>query len=492
MKNNIKKILAMLLVFSLLLSIVGCSVNSEKLREKVVAKIGDEEITRGEVDDYAKFSLISYYASYGEIIPLDDPNVLLLKEDILDGLIEVSLYEKTAEKYPYTVDEEEVKEEADATVASMKEALGEDGFLYILTEYELTEESFTVIANDFIRLSLSLSAFNESFTGEVTGGEEYILNTFMIANEQEIPSYIFYYYLIQEELAYQAMGQTFPTDEDEVEDLYDGIKEDIALNAAFIEEAKETGIEITEEEIEEEIGIISYIADMFGEENLQLISDAYCITYEQYKEGERWAATASLYKTKVSDSIMEEITISDRDIEKRFEENLDTYDNSTVSAMHILAEDITTANKIYDSVTASENKGKFEDLMYAYSGQEGILEAADLGPFKYETMVEEFSEVAFSMEIGDISQPVETEFGYHVIYLYDESKLPEPTLDDYYDVVKQELLYEEEDEAMEDIEKSFSKKVDFEELVNIKHPYDMLIEQLREEYDVKEYHRNLD
>ena len=47
----------------------------------------------------------------------------------------------------------------------------------------------------------------------------------------------------------------------------------------------------------------------------------------------------------------------------------------------------------------------------------------DLGYFTKDLMVKPFERVAFSMEIGEISEPVKTRFGWHLIYLTDKIKV---------------------------------------------------------------------
>lgn len=50
------------------------------------------------------------------------------------------------------------------------------------------------------------------------------------------------------------------------------------------------------------------------------------------------------------------------------------------------------------------------------SGQQG----GDLGYFGKGMMVKEFEDAAFSMNVGDISDPIKTQFGWHLIHLTDK------------------------------------------------------------------------
>ncbi|SET68436.1 peptidylprolyl isomerase [Oceanicella actignis] len=67
----------------------------------------------------------------------------------------------------------------------------------------------------------------------------------------------------------------------------------------------------------------------------------------------------------------------------------------------------------------------------------------DLGWFEKDMMVPEFAEAAFALEPGEISEPVQTQFGWHVIKLEERREKPAPTFEE----MREELAAELESEA---------------------------------------------
>ena len=102
-------------------------------------------------------------------------------------------------------------------------------------------------------------------------------------------------------------------------------------------------------------------------------------------------------------------------------------------ARHILVPTEEEAKKIAEKLKSGEDFAKLamELSKDPGSGKEG----GDLGYFTKERMVKEFSDAAFALKPGEVSAPVKSQFGWHVIKLEDKRVKPAPALAD----VKEEL-----------------------------------------------------
>ena len=86
--------------------------------------------------------------------------------------------------------------------------------------------------------------------------------------------------------------------------------------------------------------------------------------------------------------------------------------SSQVRASHILVDSETQANRLLNMIKAGKS---FDRLAKKHSKCPSGKKGGDLGFFGKGMMVPEFETVAFALNIGDVSTPVKTQFGYHLI-----------------------------------------------------------------------------
>ena len=86
--------------------------------------------------------------------------------------------------------------------------------------------------------------------------------------------------------------------------------------------------------------------------------------------------------------------------------------STKIRASHILVEKQSQTIKVLEELKAG---GDFRELAKKYSTCPSGKRGGDLGQFGRGQMVREFEQAAFALKLGQVSEPVKTQFGYHVI-----------------------------------------------------------------------------
>ena len=146
-----------------------------------------------------------------------------------------------------------------------------------------------------------------------------------------------------------------------------------------------------------------------GQEQFDKMLDDYNMDLEKFKE----TVKKDLMYQKHREWFGKEHQVSDDEIKQYFEDNKEQF--SKRDASHILVEDEETAKEIKKKLDEGED---FAKLAKEYSKDTANAEkGGELGSFAKGQMVKEFEDAVFSLKEGEISGPVKTQFGYHIIKL---------------------------------------------------------------------------
>ena len=156
----------------------------------------------------------------------------------------------------------------------------------------------------------------------------------------------------------------------------------------------------------------------------------------------------SLLASYATEKIISQVSVSDAEVKEYYDKNSEQFAiGETVNASHILVDTEEAALDILAKIKSGELS--FEDAATEYSSCPSKANGGNLGDFGKGQMVPEFDSAVFAMQEGEISEPVKTQFGYHLIKLISKSENTVTPFADISEDIKEALLAEKRRKAYE-------------------------------------------
>lgn len=204
-------------------------------------------------------------------------------------------------------------------------------------------------------------------------------------------------------------------------DVLDGLIE----RELLYQKSRKVGIQITDQAVDEQLADIK--KRFPGEQDYKNALSAMNLTEDEVKTQ---IARGLAIRELINQEIMSKITVSDEESKAYYDANPQFFkEPEQVKASHILIKveaDATDAQKaeahkkINDIQQKLKAGGDFADLAKEFSEGPSNVRGGDLGYFRRGQMVKPFEDAAFAMQINEVSDVVETRFGYHLIKVYDK------------------------------------------------------------------------
>ena len=169
-----------------------------------------------------------------------------------------------------------------------------------------------------------------------------------------------------------------------------------------------------------------------------------------------------------------QVSISDEELLEYYNDNKESFlEPEQVHARHILLETDEEANNLL--LQLKEGLTDFAELAKEKSIGPSAPSGGDLGFFTRGQMVKEFEDAAFSLEPGEISEVVQSQFGYHIIKSEEKKEEYSPTFEEAKERISNTLKNQRENEAI----LALTSKLREDAVIVFNYDFDAEIESLK-------------
>lgn len=174
--------------------------------------------------------------------------------------------------------------------------------------------------------------------------------------------------------------------------------------------------------------------------------------YQKALEQLKRSLLAQLYVS----NIMNNVEVSEQEAKDYYDKNKATFVKpEMVKASHILVKTEDEANKVIDEINGGLS---FADAANKYSSCPSKQAGGSLGEFGRGQMVPEFENAVFAMNVGEMSKPVKTQFGYHIIKLDEKEDKKELQFEEAKNEINKKVRYEKQNKAYTEKQQELKEK----------------------------------
>ncbi len=236
----------------------------------------------------------------------------------------------------------------------------------------------------------------------------------------------------------------------------------------FNQKAEDLGLTISNADVDKQLATIK--AQYFGtkgtcdttcEKKYQAQIAKQNLTEAQVRDDVR----ASVVQNKIYAKVTDGVTVSDKEIADYYKKNKQQYvQPESRDVRHILVKKKALADQLYQQL---KNGGNFAALAKKYSQDPGSKATGGKLTISKGRQVPEFDKVAFVLKVNELSKPVKTQYGWHIIQALTPIKKASTTpLSQVRAAIKQQLIQQKKQDAMkkwvDDTTKSFAGKTTFQ------------------------------
>lgn len=271
------------------------------------------------------------------------------------------------------------------------------------------------------------------------------LNAVAVVAGTAIPKTEFDALFNQYEAAYKAQKRPFPKPgTPEYEALKQQTVKALIQRVELAKEAAARGITVTDAEVQKKLEELKQ--QFYGGDEQKYRDELK--TYGTTDQAVREMIRSQLIAQKLYDAITKDVTVSDQQIAQYYEQHRDQFSTPAQRHVaHILVKTKQEAERIYEQL---QNGADFATLAKKYSiDATSAKNGGDLGTAPREQWVKPFGDAAWALQTGEISRPVKTKFGWHIIKALGpiEPAKTQP-LAAVRDTIKEQLLTKAKDKEM--------------------------------------------